>query len=128
MQLTTHEATAWAARYFEAWKTNDPALVASLFSADAVYFYGPFRPPARGREEIVRRWVANDQQRNVVSRHEVIAVSGDSAVIHWTVTFDHAAGSTALDGVLIVRFDEHGACREHREWYAERTGADTIPR
>ncbi len=118
---TPDAAAAWAERYFLAWATNDPALVASLFSEDAVYYYGPFRPPSRGRDAIVQRWTENANQTNVASQFEVIAVSGDTAVIHWTVSFDHPAGHTTMDGVLIVTFDEYGACREHREWYSERT-------
>lgn len=117
MQIGIAEATAWAARYFEAWKTNDGATVASLFAPDAVYFYGPFREPARGRDEIVRRWTGNPPPPDVIAKYEVVAVNGDTAVVHWTVSFDR----TEMDGVLILRFDEHGACCEHREWYAERT-------
>lgn len=105
------DAAAWADRYFLAWKTNDAALVASLFTEDAVYFYGPFREPARGREEIVRRWTENAPESGVVTRHEVVAVNGEVAVIHFRV-------SDAMDGVLIVKLDEDGRCREHREWYA----------
>ena len=108
------DAAAWADRYFRAWKTNDAALVASLFAEDAVYFYGPFREPALGREEIVRRWVENAPASDVVTAHEIVAVNGDTAVIHWAVSF----ADTAMDGVLIVTFDDGGRCREHREWYA----------
>lgn len=120
MQLTMAHAADWADRYFRAWKSNDPELVASLFAQDAVYFYGPFREPARGRDEIVRRWIGNAAQQNVISEHDVIAVSGDVAVVHWAVSFDHAGGRTAMDGILTARFDASGVCREHREWYAER--------
>lgn len=120
---TIAEANDWATRYFTAWKTNDRTLVESLFSEDAVYYYGPFRPPAEGRDEIVRRWIENGAQSNVTSAHEVIAAHGDTAVVHWTVSFDTDAGTTTMDGVLIVKFDDRGRCREHREWYAERTVA-----
>ena len=109
------QAHEWAQRYFEAWKTNDGALVASLFSEDAVYFYGPFREPARGRDEIVRRWMGGVQE-DVVTAFEVVAVRDGTAVIHWNVAF----AKQAMAGVLIVQFDAAGQCREHREWYAER--------
>jgi hypothetical protein len=115
------DANDWATRYFIAWKTNDRVLVESLFSEDAVYYYGPFRPPAQGREEIVRRWIENGSQRNVTTAHEVIAVNEDRAVIHWTTSFDTDAGTTSMDGILLITFDDRGTCREHREWYAERT-------
>ena len=113
---TIADAEDWATRYFEAWKTNDRAMVESLFAENAVYYYGPFREPAHGRDEIVRRWIENAPPDNITTAHEVIAVNGDTAVIHWTVSFD----ATTMDGVLIVKFDEHGQCREHREWYASR--------
>jgi ketosteroid isomerase-like protein len=115
MSLTIADATNWAERYFDAWKTNDRAMVESLFSDDAVYFYGPFRPPAVGRDAIVSRWIAN-AQADVRSQFEVVAVAGRAAVIHWHVAF----GQTELDGVLIVRFDAEGRCCDHREWYAEK--------
>jgi hypothetical protein len=119
MQITRSHARAWAERYFLAWTNHDRAIVESLFSEDAVYYYGPFRPPARGRSEIVARWLAGAQQ-NVASQFEVTAACEDIAVIRWRVSFDHA-GRTEMDGVLIVRFDESGACCEHREWYEQRT-------
>ncbi|HEX8255692.1 MAG TPA: nuclear transport factor 2 family protein [Thermoanaerobaculia bacterium] len=121
MQNETDRAVRWAEHYFRAWKTNDPADVRALFTEDAVYYYGPFRPPARGREEIVRRWVANAAQANVEIAHEVVAVSGAAAVIHWAVSFDQPSGRVAMDGVLIVQLNEDGRCYEHREWYVEET-------
>jgi ketosteroid isomerase-like protein len=118
---TLAHANDWAARYFDAWKSNDRAMVESLFTEDAVYYYGPFREPARGRDEIVRRWIENGAQRNVSTAYEVIAASGDTAVIHWTVSFDTDQGMTSMDGVIIGKFDDRGACREHREWYTSQT-------
>ena len=121
MEITRSHAQSWAERYFLAWRTNDRATVESLFSEDAVYFYGPFRPPARGREAIVARWLENPQP-GVTSEFEVVAVEDRVAVIHWRVGFPRDA-RTELDGVLIIRFDESGVCCEHREWYAERKAA-----
>jgi ketosteroid isomerase-like protein len=118
--IAAADADAWAERYFAAWRTNAPEDVEALFAEDIVYFYGPFRPPAVGREEVVRRWIEGGAHDDVTSRHEVVAVAGDTAVIHWAVSF----GGHAMDGVLIVRFDADGRCREHREWYAE-SGAGT---
>jgi ketosteroid isomerase-like protein len=119
------QAAAWAERYFAAWRTNAAEDVEALFSEDVVYFYGPFRPPAVGRDEVVRRWIEGPHQ-GVTSHHEVIALAGDTAVIHWSVSFrDRSAVTTNMDGVFIVRFDEQGRCREHREWYAER--AERLP-
>jgi aminoglycoside 6'-N-acetyltransferase I len=119
VRVTAAAAASWADRYFKAWKTNDAALVGTLFTEDARYFYGPFRPPAKGREEIVRRWTANAQQ-HVETSHEVVAVAEDRAVIHWHAAFDEPAGRAELDGILVVTFALDGRCREHREWWVER--------
>ena len=119
MPITRELAASWAERYFIAWKTNDAETVASLFTEDAVYFYGPFREPARGREEIVRRWTENDAPPDFRSAFDVVAVEGDVAVVHWRVSW----GGVAMDGVLVVTFDERGLCREHREWYARTESA-----
>lgn len=115
---TVHGAAGWASRYFEAWRTNDAALVESLFAPDAVYWYGPFRPPSRGREEILRRWTGTAQE-HVQSSFEVVGVSGDTAAIHFRIAFMDGPRRVEMDGVLVVRFDAAGRCVEHREWYAE---------
>jgi hypothetical protein len=115
MLVTASHVETWASRYFHAWKTNDAALVGSLFSQDAVYYYGPFRPPARGRGEIVARWVATAHE-NLETQYEVVAVHGSTGVVHWRVSWGQRE-RTEMDGVLIVRFDESGVCCEHCEWF-----------
>jgi hypothetical protein len=120
VEVAVSTTTAWVAAYFTAWRTNDASAVESLFSENAVYYYGPFRPPAVGRDEIVRRWVRNGPPGDFTAQWEVIAVAGEVGVIHWKVSFRDGGALTTMDGVLIVRFDEHGRCREHREWYVEQ--------
>ena len=71
-------------------------------------------------DEIVRRWAGNAPPAEFTAQWEVIAVAGDAAVVHWVVSFRDRDAMTTMDGVLIVRFDEHGCCREHREWYVEQ--------
>ena len=112
---------AWLDRYFAAWASNDPDDVAGLFAEEAEYRYGPFREPVRGREAIVRAWVDGGVQPELRTRHEILAVSGDRGVAHWSVAFaDGAGGTTELDGVLVCSFDAEGRCTLHREWYDRR--------
>lgn len=113
--ITRAHVLAWAERYFLGWKTNDRATIESLFSDDAIYSYGPFREPARGRAEIVARWIGNPPSETS-SAFEVVAVEDPVAVIHWRVRSD----GSEMDGVLILRFDVAGLCCEHREWYSAR--------
>lgn len=115
---------SWLEAYGRAWISNDPADVAGLFTENAVYHYGPYSQPSRGRDAIVKAWVSDPMgQRDIRFRSEPLAVAGDLGVGHWAVSFTPAANPvvrTEIDGILVLRFDEDGRCREHREWYAMR--------
>ena len=110
----------WLERYFAAWESNDPDDVAALFAPDAVYSYGPFRDEARGRDEIVRRWVEGGVLPGLRWSYEALAVEGARGVANWRVSFDSEEGRTELDGILVLGFDERGRCTSHREWYDRR--------
>ena len=108
----------WLRRYFDAWASNDPVEVSSLFAVDAEYSYGPFREVTRGRDAIVRAWVEGGVPTELRTDVEPIAVSGDRGVAHWRVSFrDEAGGAVELDGILVCDFDAADRCVLHREWY-----------
>ena len=108
----------WLRRYFDAWASNDPAEVSSLFAVDAVYSYGPFREETLGRDAIVRAWVEGGVPIELRTDVEPIAVSGDRGVAHWRVSFRDDAGAVVeLDGILVCDFDAADRCVLHREWY-----------
>ena len=108
---------SWLERYFAAWASNDADAVRALFTEDAVYSYGPFREPAEGREEIVRRWVEGGAQPALSTWFEPLALQGERGVAHWRVAFDEGAERVELDGILVLDFDAEARCRTHREWY-----------
>jgi uncharacterized protein (TIGR02246 family) len=112
---------AWMDRYRDAWISNDPAQVGALFSDDAVYAIEPFGQPWRGRDEIVRRWTAGISQQ-VDLAYDVLAVEDDQAIVHWHIFTQNAGDPVRVeyDGILLLRFDADGRCREHREWFAQR--------
>jgi ketosteroid isomerase-like protein len=111
----------WLERYFAAWATNDPDDVTALFAEDAEYSWGPYREPARGRDDIVRWWTDGGAQPELRTSFEPIAVEGDRGVAHFTAAFRTPDGALAeLDGILVCTFDEGGRCTLHREWYERR--------
>jgi hypothetical protein len=115
------DVAAWLESYFHAWETNDPSDVRALFAEDAVYSYGPFREPARGRDAIVANWVAGAPQPDLRWAYEVLAASGRTGIAHFAVSWSvDDTRRVELDGILQLRFDGQGRCLEHREWYAER--------
>lgn len=112
---------SWLDRYFGAWASNDPDEVAALFPEDAVYSYGPFREPNRGRDAIVAEWVSGPPQEDLRVEYESLEVAGERGVAHWRASWRQDRETLVeLDGILVVDFDRWGRCTEHREWYAER--------
>lgn len=108
----------WLERYFAAWASNDADQVGALFAEDAVYVYGPFRDDeARGREEIVQRWVSGGAQSGLSTWFEPLALQGERGVANWRVEFDGPDGRVEIDGILVLDFDADGRCTMHREWF-----------
>lgn len=120
-ELSFEQFNRWLERYFEAWRSNDPADVEALFAKDAVYHYGPFEPPTIGRRSIVERWVYTpSQQQDIQTTYEAIAVNGNTGVAHWNATFRYGTdqGKVEADGILLIKFDQQLLCIEHQEWFS----------
>lgn len=122
--MTFEDLDDWLRNYFLAWQSNDPDDVRRLFSEDAVYYYGPFKEPAVGRETIVANWVADPQgQKDVRFEYEPLAINSDTGIAHWQVSFTTRSAPdrrTEVDGILVLRFNGQMACIEHREWFSAR--------
>jgi hypothetical protein len=124
VEMTLEQLRAWLERYFKAWISNDPDEVSALFSDGAIYYYGPFKEPARGRKSIVENWVSNPEgQQDVNASFEALAVNGDQGIAHWNVRSRiHSSENkkSEMDGILLLRFNPRMECTEHREWYTCR--------
>lgn len=121
--VTAAALSDWLDRYFAAWASNEAADVEALFAPDAVYWYGPFREPARGVRRIVATWVGGGRPVGFASAHETLAELPDGGIAHWSVGFDlpeEPGRRLEMDGILLVRLGPDGRCVEHREWYATR--------
>jgi len=122
------DVTRWLDAYFDAWQSNHPDDVASLFAPDATYAVSPFVKPWRGRDEIVRRWTAGTGTK-LWHSYTVLATGDSLAVAHWAVAVRLPGGQvTELDGIPVLTFNDAGECVEHREWYVERPVPGGAPR
>lgn len=116
-------ATRWLDGYFDAWASTDPARVGALFSADALYWLDPFAEPLRGRDAIVRGWVAGTSML-LDHAHTVVAADDACVVAHWTARLQQATGAVIdIDGILLLTFDDAGDCTTHREWFVSQPAA-----
>jgi uncharacterized protein (TIGR02246 family) len=114
----------WLDNYVQAWLTYDPQQITDLFSEDAVYHYGPYQEPVKGREAIVANWLENrDKPGTYKAQYHPVAVEGNTAVANGRSTYFEADGKTFLrefDNIYVIHFDDNGRCKEFAEWYMEK--------
>jgi uncharacterized protein (TIGR02246 family) len=108
----------WLDAYVKAWRANDPAAIGELFAEDATYAYHPYSEPLRGREAIVASWLEHDDAPGSwEASYAALAVAGDRAFA--TGETRYANGPT-YSNLFVMRFDEHGRCRDFVEWFMEQ--------
>jgi len=121
--MTHDEVQAWLDRYVAAWRANDPASVAALFSDDAVYGYRPWdssEHTVRGRDAIAASWLEEpDEPATWDASYHPYAVDGDRAVaVGWSryaPTADQP--ERTYHNAYLLRFDSDGRCAEFHEFY-----------
>ena len=120
--MTRDDVAAWLTRYVEAWRTYDPELIGSLFSADAEYRYRPSDEPVVGREAIVADWLADrDEPGTWQARYEPWAIDGDRVVASGATRYQDNDGGRDYRNVFLLEFDTDGRCRSFTElWVEER--------
>lgn len=128
----THDGVqAWLDGYVAAWRSYDPDEIGALFAEDAEYRYHPWDEPVRGRDAIVRSWVApegdassRDQPGTYDARYEPHAVDGDLAVAVGSSVYLAADGSVErrYRNVFLLRFDPSGRCSSFTEWFMLEPG------
>ena len=60
---------------------------------------------------------------------DVLAVEGDTSVARWWATYTRLPDRVyrELDGILFLRFDDAGRCRELIEWRHARDDGAVVP-
>jgi uncharacterized protein (TIGR02246 family) len=108
---------SWIDGYVRAWNSNDPADIGALFTEDAEYRTEPYRPPWRGRDRIVKDWLARrDKPGETSFEWRPVAVTDEAAVIEGTTRYPEKTFSN----LWVIRLDDDGRCREFTEWWMEQ--------
>jgi len=120
--MNRSEVQAWLDRYLDAWKRNEPELIETLFTDDAVYHYAPY-PAAgvlEGNAAIVAGWGEHhDAPDEWEASYEVFAVDDDRAVAIGTTRY-FAKGDQPeklYHNCFLLRFAPDGRCSEFTEYY-----------
>lgn len=110
--------TTWVENYQRAWKTNSRRDIARLFAKQALYYPDPFAEPWRGRDEIVRQWLAHaDAPGDYEFRFDVLGTGKDSGVVRgWT---KYHQPFREYSNIWLIRFDNAGRCVEFTEWWKQ---------
>ena len=113
MELQT--VSRWIDAYVRAWDSNDPKLIADLFTEDATYAFQPWGEPLVGRDAIVAGWRAEpDEPGSWDAHYKPMLLDGERAII--TGLTRYADGRT-YSNLFVVDFRDDGRCRAFTEWY-----------
>lgn len=107
--ISVAEAEAWLAGYKRAWIYRDVTLAVALFTDNATYREGRFRPAMIGSEAIRLYWHGRvyEGQRDIAFDHKIWAVSGSQCFAEYRANFTWLPinGIMELDGVLRLTFE-----------------------
>jgi uncharacterized protein (TIGR02246 family) len=118
-----NRVTAWIDGYVQAWNSNDPADIGALFTEDAEYYTAPFRPPWRGRAQIVESWLERkDESGETTFEWQPVTVTDEVAIVQGTTTYPNQIFSN----LWVIRLDDDGRCREFTEWWMEQPAAGLV--
>lgn len=112
--------------YERAWVQQDPKLIVTIFTEDALYHERIFQEPFRGHEGIANYW-----QRKVVQEqrdlHFILLstfVDGTTAVAEWEVYFDDVPNRVRkhMKEVAILQFRGERIFSLREYWAVETVG------
>ena len=124
LTLTRDAVQAWLDAYWQAWRTYDRDLVASLWTDGAEYRWHPADEPTVGRDAIVDAWM-NPENRDDEGTYEgaytVYAVDGNRAVAigtseYWTDA-SRATRRTIYYNNWLLEFGPDGRCSSFTEYW-----------
>jgi ketosteroid isomerase-like protein len=110
---------SWMERYLAAWRSNDAADIAALFTPDAVYRTGPFDEPRTDRDAIVSGWLDDkDEPDTWTFTYDVIATDPVAVVEGRTL---YKEDNQEYANIWLIDLDEGGsAARAFTEYYMPR--------
>jgi uncharacterized protein (TIGR02246 family) len=120
--IDTTRIDEWLARYRNAWASDDPDEIASLFTADVRYFTAPYRDAIAGRDAVQAWWRAeNESQIPWTFEYEVIAREDDRYVVRGITRYpegEQGVGhAEVFHNLWLVTVAEDGRASEFIEYW-----------
>lgn len=114
---------SWVDRYRDAWESNDPEVIGSLFTDEARYLTEPYAEPLEGRDAIVAGWLsARDEPGQTEFRYEVMVIAGNLGFVRGWTTY-HDPPERKYSNLWVVKLADDGRCEEFTEWWMQHRDA-----
>lgn len=110
--------------YLRAWMTQDPELIATVFTPTATYHERVLSEPIRGVAAIRAYWQSKvvAGQANIDARLLSLYLDGDTAIAEWEARFDDVVQGhrKRMREVAILDFDGGNIASLREYWVSER--------
>ena len=114
--MTRETVERWITAYVEAWRVPGTDALTRVFSPEATYSLDPYQPTITGLNAIAKMW---DDERiegeEFDTRHEIVAVEGDTAVVRVHVQYRKPSEQEYRD-LWVIKLDGDGLCTHFEEW------------
>jgi ketosteroid isomerase-like protein len=112
--------------YLRAWMNQDPELIVTIFTPDAIYHERVLEEPIRTLAGIKEYWQTKvvKEQANIEARllNLYLADNGTTAIAEWEATFDDLVKGhrIRMREVAILEFDDDKIASLREYWASER--------
>jgi ketosteroid isomerase-like protein len=128
--LTKDDVRAVLDVYIRAWQEQDPDLILTVFTDNALYHERVMGEPMRGRGAIRQYWESKvvGAQANISCTLLSLYLDGDVATAEWVAVFDDVVQGLRkrMKDVAILRFED-GKIASLREYWASETVGTLAP-
>ena len=126
MVLTKQDVRDVIDVYIQAWETQDPDLIVTIFTEAATYHERVMRDPIPGREAIREYWQSKvvEAQANITCRLLNLYLDGDTAIAEWLAEFDDVAQGVRkrMREIAVLEFEGHLIASLREYWASEQVG------
>lgn len=129
MPLTKDDVRAVIAVYIEAWETQDPDLICTIFTPDATYWERVLEAPIPDRDAIREYWATKvvKDQANIKAELVNLYLDGDTAIAEWVAEFDDVVQGVRkrMKEIAVLDFRGQQICALREYWSSEKVGGLT---
>jgi hypothetical protein len=129
VELTKQDVRAVLDIYIRAWETQDPDLIATIFTESATYHERVLEAPIPNREAIRRYWETKvvAAQANIKCELLNVYLDGATAIAEWEAEFDDVVQGVRkrMREIAVLDFDGRQIAALREYWSSERV-ADLV--